>query len=80
MGTGKFEKPLVVTTPRGGTKVIYTASQAAEYLGAEWPIDGHNARAARDMCFAVLNDLLHPKVAHRAFENALREADRLVEC
>lgn len=64
--------------PRGGAMVIHTTGQASEYLTTGWPIDGKAAFTARDICLAVLNDLLHPKLAERAVERALREAGRLL--
>ncbi len=78
MSLGWFDMPLMVLMPLGGTKDIRTATQAVEYLTSGWPIEGQAAQYARDICLAVLKDLLHPKLGRRAFEVALRQANRMV--
>ncbi len=78
MGFGKFERSMRARTPRGGTVIIHTAGQAAEYLTTGWPIEGEAAHNARDICLAVLSDLVHPKLAQGAVERALRQAGRLL--
>ncbi len=76
---GRFDEPLVVLAPHGGTQVISSARQAADYLGSCWPIPGESGQAARRMCISVIKGLLHPKLAQRAFDRAVREAGRLPE-
>ncbi|ESX20177.1 hypothetical protein X747_29105 [Mesorhizobium sp. LNJC384A00] len=78
----RFEKPVHVALGRSRNTVhtVDRVAQAADILLNRWPaITGKKHVAARKACLGVLEGLKEARDARKAFVEAAKEADILVE-